>query len=118
MIKKFFGGEIQKKKLNNDNFIPNTILSKIPDSMVTIARDGVRVAATVTDKSNGKAIGTLLSAPVMSYLNRGEGYRGDALIEGKNYITAFDPVKDSKGNTIGSLFIGVPESRFTDLRRE
>src|SRR3990172_8878727 len=104
--------------LNNDNFIPNTILSKIPDSMVTIARDGVRVATTVTDKSNGKAIGTLLSAPVMSYLNRGEGYRGDALIEGKNYITAFDPIKDSKGNTIGSLFIGVPESRFTDLRRE
>src|SRR3990170_4845495 len=104
--------------LNKDNFIPNTILSKIPDSMVTITRDGVRIATTATDVSDGKAIGTLLSAPVMSYLNRGESYRGDALIEGNNYITAFDPIKDSKGNTIGSLFIGVPESRFKDLHRE
>jgi len=104
--------------LNKDNFIPNTILSKIPDSMVAIARDGVRIATTATDVSDGKAIGTLLSAPVMSYLNRGESYRGDALVEGNNYITAFDPIKDSKGNTIGSLFIGVPESRFTDLHRE
>ena len=35
--------------LNKDNFIPNAILSKIPGSMMTIAKDGVRISTTVTN---------------------------------------------------------------------
>ena len=115
---KIVGAIITGDILNNDNFIPNTISSKIPDSMVTIAQNGVRIATTVTDVSNGKAIGTLLSSTIMSYLNQGKSFRGAALIEGEKFITAFDPINDSKGNVIGSLFIGVPESRFTDLQKE
>ncbi len=104
--------------LNKDNFIPNAILSKIPGSMVTIAKDGVRIATTITDINNGKNIGTLLPAAAMSYINQGKGFRGDTLVEGEKYITAFDPIKDNKGNAIGSLFIGVPEATFTELHKD
>ncbi|MEK6561375.1 MAG: ATP-binding protein, partial [Nitrospirota bacterium] len=104
--------------LNKDNFIPNAILSKIPGSMVTIAKDGVSIATTITDINNGMAIGTLLPAVVMSYINQGKGFRGDTLVEGEKYITSFDPIKDNKGNTIGSLFIGVAEATFTELHKD
>ncbi len=112
------GAIITGDVLNNDNFIPNTVMSIIPDSMVTIAMRGVRITTSANNETNYKAVGTVLSAHIMSYLNRGEGYRGNAMIEGINFITALDPIIDSKGAIIGSLFIGVPESRFTYLRRE
>ena len=104
--------------LNKDHFIPNAILSKIPGSMMTIAKDGVRISTTVTNINNSRAIGTLLPAAAMSYINQGKGFSGNTLVEGEKYITAFDPIKDNKGNTIGSLFIGMPEATFTELHKD
>jgi len=104
--------------LNKDNFVPDTITKKIPGSIVTISKNGVTITTTMPTHGGKRAIGTLLPRDVTTILNKGEGFRGDVNIMEDTYIAAFDPIRDNKGNTIGSLFVGVQESRFTALHNE
>ncbi|MFC6154937.1 methyl-accepting chemotaxis protein [Nocardioides yefusunii] len=87
--------------------------------------DMLRVATSV-ENDGKRAIGTYIPAvgadgkpnPVVSALLDGESYRGSAQVIDAWSITAYDPIKDSRGRVTGAVFTGVPEADVTTALQE
>ena len=65
-------------------------------------------------KADGKrAGGTPLgqNGAVYPVVTKGQTYRGEATILGKDYYTVYQPITDSKGNIAGILYVGVEKSK-------
>jgi methyl-accepting chemotaxis protein-2 (aspartate sensor receptor) len=74
----------------------------------------VRVTTSLKKENGERAVGTQLDHAHPSYpLLRagGNNYIGLATLFGKQYITEYDPIKDSSGKVIGVLFIGIDISK-------
>jgi len=74
--------------------------------------DFVRVSTNVMKADGTRAVGTVLdpSGPAMAAMRKGEAYYGVAEILGNAYVTAYEPMQDRSGKTIGVWFAGVPLS--------
>ncbi len=72
--------------------------------------DFIRVVTNIKKADGSRAVGTFLGKTSAAYdpILKGELYVGDALILGKNYLTAYDPLLDEQGNIIGILYVGIP----------
>jgi len=81
-------------------------------SVATIFRregdDFLRIATSLKKEDGSRAVGTFLGKthPGYAYLMRGEPYVGKATLFGKEYMTKYTPIKNEKGEVVGSLFIG------------
>lgn len=79
----------------------------------TIFMGRVRVSTNVLKGDGSRAIGTILEGPPYeAVFGKGEPYRGEALILGVPYFTAYDPIRNEKGDVIGALYVGVKKSEF------
>jgi len=77
----------------------------------------VRVSTNVMKADGTRAIGTALdpNGPAMAAIRRGEPYFGIAEILGTSYMTSYEPMRDSSGNTVGIWYAGVPVTAFASL---
>lgn len=68
----------------------------------------VRAMTSIVAPDGTRAVGTKLdpNGPVLPVLLRGEVYVGNATILGELYQTRYEPVFDSEGRVIGSVFAG------------
>lgn len=79
--------------------------------------DMVRVATTIMNSENKRAIGTYIPAvnpdgtanPVISAILKGETYHGRAFVVNSWYLTAYEPIKDLNNKTVGMLYVGVEQ---------
>ncbi|MFZ6645181.1 methyl-accepting chemotaxis protein [Undibacterium sp. TJN25] len=71
--------------------------------------DFVRISTSVKKENGERAIGTLLdkTSPAYPVLARGDTFTGMTKLFGKDTMTVYEPVKDSSGNVIAVLFIGI-----------
>ena len=80
-----------------------------------------RIATSIIDNSGKRAVDTFLgkNSAAFSSIQAGRDYFGEAVILGKNYLTAYRPIieKDSK-NVIGILFIGIEMSEINNIIEE
>lgn len=82
-------------------------------------RDGAdfrRVITSIRKDDGTRAVGTLLSAASQAFgpIMEKRTYYGEADILGRPYLTAYDPILDSRSEVIGILFIGIQR---TDILR-
>jgi diguanylate cyclase (GGDEF)-like protein/PAS domain S-box-containing protein len=78
-----------------------TVFQKIGDR-------AVRISTNVKTPSGERAIGTIVSEPVYdAVINRGETFLGVADVVGTLYLTAYEPIRNADGVTIGILFVGI-----------
>lgn len=98
----------------NDNNAAVDRMKELVGGTATIFMGDMRVATNVLKEDGSRAIGTRLAdGPVKdTVLGKGQPYRGEADILGTRYFTAYDPVKDSSGQVIGVLFVGVSAEDF------
>jgi len=83
----------------------------------TLFQDDLRIATNVLDDQGRRAVGTRVSREVKeAVLDRGETYVGRAFVVTAWYITAYRPIKDIAGRTIGMLYVGMLERPYIDLR--
>ncbi|HEX2694554.1 MAG TPA: cache domain-containing protein, partial [Acidobacteriota bacterium] len=83
----------------------------------TLFQDDLRIATNVLDDQGNRAVGTRVSREVKeAVLDRGETYVGRAFVVTSWYITAYRPIKDISGRTIGMLYVGMLERPYIDLR--
>lgn len=76
----------------------------------------VRVSTNVQDANGKRAVGTRLTDDVYKVtVNNGETYYGRRDLFGKNYVTAYEPIKDPSGKIIGVLFVGTEEGQTLDV---
>ena len=85
-------------------------VKKLVGGTATIFLGDTRIATNVVKDDGSRAVGTKLApGPVFdAVLRDGKPYRGQAQILGKDYFTAYDPIRDASGKTIGILYVGIP----------
>ncbi|MDY0300582.1 MAG: methyl-accepting chemotaxis protein [Trichlorobacter sp.] len=71
--------------------------------------DFIRITTSLLQADGKRAQGTLLDRkhPAHSLLLKGESYVGKATLFGKDYMTKYEPVKDSEGKVQAILFVGM-----------
>ena len=104
--------------LNNDSYFSDALEERFPGLMATIAHDGMRISTNIKEGEGIRAVGTLLPQKVMDNINMWREYTGKTYLLDDEYFTAFHPIKNNKGEVIGSIFVGLPEKAFTEIRRE
>ncbi|MFA5073246.1 MAG: methyl-accepting chemotaxis protein [Nitrospirota bacterium] len=110
---------IENGKLMADSYVLNENY-ELPDKtkelwggVATIFMGDTRVTTNVLKPDGSRAIGTKLQGPAYDAIfKEGKGYRGEAPIIGDDYFTAYDPIKDSQGNIVGVLFVGIKKSDY------
>jgi methyl-accepting chemotaxis protein len=82
--------------------------------------DYVRVSTNVLKADGSRAIGTLLDAkgPAYAAIQQGKSFYGVADILDAPYMTAYEPMRDASGRTIGIWFAGTPLTALTELGRQ
>ncbi|HBY58367.1 MAG TPA: hypothetical protein DEH78_01005 [Solibacterales bacterium] len=88
------------------------------------AGDMLRVATSVVSQGR-RAVGTYIPArnpdgaanPVVAAALGGNTYVGRAFVVDGWYVTAYEPVKNEQGKTVGMIFVGVPERKATEKLR-
>ena len=100
---------VGKTVMNGRNDVVDTI-AQIAGGVATIFAGDTRIASTIRKDDGSRAVGTTLApGPARSTaLDQGRTYRGLAMILGKEYLTIYQPVRDSSGSVAGILFVGLP----------
>lgn len=70
----------------------------------------VRRTTNLKKENGDRAVGTQLAAdhPAQSVLRRGEAYKGPAVLFGRRFYTAYQPVFGAAGKVIGIVYVGIP----------
>jgi methyl-accepting chemotaxis protein len=70
----------------------------------------VRRTTNVKKENGDRAVGTQLAAdhPGQPLLRRGEAYKGPAVLFGRRFYTAYQPVFNPVGKVIGIIYVGIP----------
>ena len=82
----------------------------------TIFQGDLRISTNVQTKDGARAIGTRVSAQVNEQvLDKGLPWVAQAFVVNAWYKTAYEPIKDVDGKTIGILYVGILEQPFVDM---
>jgi PAS domain S-box-containing protein len=101
--------------VNNNNELPDHIRD-IFGCTATVFMGDTRISTNVLKPEGNRAIGTKLQGPAYDALFRqGKSYRGEANILGIPYLTAYDPIRDKKGEVIGALYVGVNKAKYFEV---
>ena len=88
-----------------------TVKSRV-DCEVTIINNNVRYATTLSQA----LVGTTIPSDIESTVVRGQqNHSGQQVIDGTEYYTSYEPMKDYQGNVVGAFFAG---SDATDANAE
>ena len=86
-----------------------------PVGTATIFQDDVRISTNVRNADGTRSIGTQASAEVAAeVLDRGATWRDRAFVVNDWYLSAYTPIRDLYGRTIGMLYVGVLERPYWD----
>ena len=111
-------GEIFKgsQKLNEAFDVVDS-LGKLCGDNVTVFAGDTRVATTFKDASGKRLINTKASQAVVDQvLKGGKDFVGEAEILGGSYLCAYRPIKDMAGQTVGMMFVGIPQDELNAVQ--
>jgi methyl-accepting chemotaxis protein len=90
-------------------------IGKLTGDTVTVFKGDTRVCTNVM-KDGERQVGTQVSNVVKeAVLKKGETYIGRAEVVGTWNETAYEPIKDKNGETIGIWYVGVPATPYDNL---
>jgi methyl-accepting chemotaxis protein-2 (aspartate sensor receptor) len=100
------------KVLNLDFAAPDHFSRQTGGNATIFVADGedfVRVSTSVKKENGERAVGTQLdhASPAYAALKDGKVYVGPARLFGKEFITQYEPVKNSAGKIVGALYVGI-----------
>lgn len=77
----------------------------------------VRRTTNLKKENGDRAVGTQLAAdhPAQSVVRQGEAYKGPAVLFSQRYYTAYFPIFDGAGKTVGLLFVGIPMTQLDGM---
>ncbi|GIL40618.1 methyl-accepting chemotaxis protein [Roseiterribacter gracilis] len=96
----------------NGNFEPVDRVKALVGGTATIFQGDTRITTNVMKPDgSGRAVGTKLQGPARdSVIDKGTAFFGEVPILGEPYFTAYEPIKDTAGKTIGILYVGLKKS--------
>ncbi|EKS38886.1 methyl-accepting chemotaxis protein [Afipia clevelandensis] len=74
------------------------------------SKEFVRRTTNVKKENGDRAVGTKLAPdhPAQAIVRAGQTYKGPAVLFGKSFMTAYQPVFNAAGKVIGILYVGIP----------
>ncbi|MTJ82008.1 MAG: bacteriohemerythrin [Telmatospirillum sp.] len=89
-------------------------IKQLVGGTATVFQGDTRVTTNVLKSDGSRAVGTQLArGPAYdAVLTRGQPFRGEVDILGEPYMTAYDPIRDETGKTIGILYVGIKKTEF------
>jgi methyl-accepting chemotaxis protein len=77
----------------------------------------VRRTTNVKKENGERAVGTQLAAdhPAQATLRRGEAYKGPAMLFGRRFYTAYQPVFGEAGKVVGIVYVGIPTAQLDSM---
>jgi methyl-accepting chemotaxis protein len=97
----------------NENFELPDKVKELCGGTATIFMGDTRISTNVTKPDGSRAVGTKLQGPAHeAVIKQGTKFRGEAKILGVPFFTAYDPIKNAQGETIGVLYVGVKKSDY------
>ncbi|THC46629.1 Cache 3/Cache 2 fusion domain-containing protein [Massilia sp. Mn16-1_5] len=111
------------KVLNLDFSAPDRFSKETGGNATIFVADGedfVRVTTSVKKENGERAVGTTLdhASPAYAALKDGKVYVGLAKLFGKQFITQYEPVRNSAGKVVGALYVGVDISKDIDALKQ
>jgi methyl-accepting chemotaxis protein len=108
-------GDNGEQYVVNDNFeIVDDVQDMVGGTATVFQKkegQAIRISTNVIKADGKRAVGTAVSDVVYNtVINKGQTYYGTADVVGKQYITAYEPIKNGKGEIIGILYVGVEEA--------
>ncbi|MHC1697311.1 MAG: PAS domain S-box protein [Geobacteraceae bacterium] len=98
--------------LNGNYELPDKI-KELTGCTATIFMGDTRVSTNLRTSDGSRAVGTgLHGAAYTPVFGNGRSYRGETMIFGVPYLSAYDPIRDVNGKVIGALYVGVKKSDF------
>jgi two-component system NtrC family sensor kinase len=90
-----------------------------PVGTVTLFLGDVRIATNVMLDAGTRALGTRVSEEVYrKVLERGERFADRAFVVNDWYLSAYDPIRDPSGRTIGIIYVGLLEKAYLEYRSD
>jgi len=117
-----YGGRVLNFNYDLVDKLRDTVFSEMdykgkPRGTVTIFKNEVRVATNVLTRDGARAIGTKVSEAVRPIvLEQGMNYTGEALVVDAWYLSAYTPLRDPSGKTIGMIYVGLLRAPYDDMR--
>lgn len=111
-----FGGESQTENYSLVDGL-KSFLGGTATIFVKNGEDFARISTNIIKEDGQRAVGTLLdpNGKVMAALRQNMPFYGVVDILGKPYITAYEPIHDASGQTIGVLYFGYEMSEIKSL---
>jgi methyl-accepting chemotaxis protein len=77
----------------------------------------IRRTTNVKKENGDRAVGTQLAAdhPAQAILRRGDAYKGPAMLFGRRFYTAYQPVFGAAGKVIGIVYVGIPTAELDGM---
>lgn len=119
-----YGGVLLNRRFDIVDRIKNTVFEQDyfegkPLGTVTIFLEDTRITTNVITHDSVRAIGTRVSKEVhTTVLKEGKRFADRAFVVNDWYLSAYDPIKDAKGNVIGILYVGLLEKKYTSYKEE
>ncbi len=108
--------------VNNNFEIVDEVQSLLGGAATIFQKQGdqaIRISTNVIGSDGKRAVGTPVSQKVYDeVITKGQTYYGTANVVGKQYITAYEPIKNAAGEIIGILFVGVEEESTIGLLKD
>ncbi|WP_334072378.1 MULTISPECIES: methyl-accepting chemotaxis protein [Paenibacillus] len=106
------------KTLINGNETLVDQIGEATEDTVTIFQDKVRVTTNVIHEGK-RAVGTEVSQQVGDVvLKSGQNYYGKAVVVGKTYQAAYEPIKSADGKTIGIFYVGASQHLIEEIQQD
>jgi two-component system NtrC family sensor kinase len=100
-----------------ENLFSSELYGTKPFGTVTVFCGDTRVATTVLGPDGKVATGTQVSPEVRrQVLEEGQTWLGRAFVVDEWYLSAYEPLRDPRGERIGILYVGVLEQKYQDIR--
>jgi signal transduction histidine kinase len=102
----------------NDLVYREASLPEGSQGTATLFLDDVRISTNVRLFEGQRALGTRVSAEVRAaVLGAGETWLDSAFVVNDWYVSAYEPILDSRGERVGMLYVGFLEAPFTQAKR-
>jgi methyl-accepting chemotaxis protein len=77
----------------------------------------VRRTTNLKKENGDRAVDTQLAAdhPAQAVLRRGEAYKGPAILFGRRFYTAYQPVFGATGKVVGIVYVGIPTAELDGM---
>ncbi|MBP6940385.1 MAG: methyl-accepting chemotaxis protein [Syntrophorhabdaceae bacterium] len=98
--------------LNDDVVIVDQV-KNLFGGVATIFMKDVRASTSLANPDGSRALGSKLQGPAYdAVMKKGQAYRGEVILNGRPFFSAYDPIKDKEGKVIGAIGVALPKSDY------